>query len=519
MQSRDSKSSDRARTGSRGGFLSRLAHSKAGATLPMMAMAMLPIAAMIGSGLDMSRAYMAKAKLQNACDAAALATRRFMSGNAFSSAAEAEGEKFFNFNFPEGTMGSTPVDLTIAPSEADLSVVEVTASTAVPTTIMAIFGNMQTEIAVTCDADQDYVHNDIMLVLDVTGSMNCTAGTNCSISNNEQSNSRLSRLRGAAAALYRALEGADNVRTRYGFMPYSMTVNVGADLDRGWVAEPANYWRYRCRTFNADGSCRTYYTDRWDFVPYSHDANWFDNVWEGCVEERSTIAENSASSIRISTVVDQADIDSVSTTDTKLKWQPYDPVADQRGRSISSYYPTLGEFCPAPASRLNEYDSEDDFQNQLEASLTRVGGYTNHDLGIIWGARYLSSTGMFQADNPAEIADASGNMIRVDKHIVFLTDGELTTDTVSYNSFGIHGVDNRLIGTDSTTLKGRFLNACNRARQMDMTIWVIALDVGSSGDISPCASGADHFYESDGTNLEQIFDLIGKGIGRLRLTK
>ena len=64
----------------------------------------------------------------------------------------------------------------------------------------------------------------------------------------------------------------------------------------------------------------------------------------------------------------------------------------------------------------------------------------------------------------------------------------------------------------------RFLNACNRARQMGMTIWVIALDVQSPNDIKPCASGEDHFFISDGSDLDQVFTRIAKGIGRLRLT-
>ena len=44
-----------------------------GNTLAIFAAALVPLVAMIGSGLDLSFAYMAKAKLQNACDAAVLA--------------------------------------------------------------------------------------------------------------------------------------------------------------------------------------------------------------------------------------------------------------------------------------------------------------------------------------------------------------------------------------------------------------------------------------------------------------
>ena len=43
-----------------------------GNTLAIVGAALVPLAGMIGSGVDMSRAYMAKTRLQSACDAAAL---------------------------------------------------------------------------------------------------------------------------------------------------------------------------------------------------------------------------------------------------------------------------------------------------------------------------------------------------------------------------------------------------------------------------------------------------------------
>lgn len=493
------------------GVLGRLARDARGNTLAIMAAALVPIAAMIGSGLDMGRAYLAKSKLQIACDAAALAARRHMGNSALGQASIDEGKRFFNFNFPAGTMQATPVDLDIRASEDDASTVEVSATTNVPTTIMAMFGADQIPISVACSADQDYVHNDIMLVLDVTGSMNCQAGTNCAIALTEQTNSRLSRLRGAAAALYRALQDAGNVRTRYGFMPYSMSINVGADLNRAWVREPASYWRQECTSYRPNGTCRTM---GWVSHSVTHSESWLTSQWAGCIEERSTISQNNQNATRISADVSRADIDSVSTSDARLMWQPYDIDATV---GESGTYDMLARFCPARASRLTEYDSESAFQAQVNASLARVGGYTNHDLGIMWGMRYLSPTGMFQADNPTEL-----DGMRVDRHIVFLTDGEMTAaGNTTYSAFGLRAAEDRLVasGTVEARHKARFLAACDRARTMGITIWVIALDVGSSDDIRPCASGDDHFFESDGSDLDDVFDLIGKGIGRLRMTQ
>ena len=54
---------------------------------------------------------------------------------------------------------------------------------------------------------------------------------------------------------------------------------------------------------------------------------------------------------------------------------------------------------------------------------------------------------------------------------------------------------------------------------MGITVWVIALDVTDIDDIKDCATSADHFYTSDGSDLEEIFEKIGQGIGNLRLTR
>jgi Flp pilus assembly protein TadG len=491
------------------GWLTRLARDRAGNTLAMMAATLVPLSAMIGSGLDMGRAYMTKSKLQNACDSAALAARRTMAASRLDAAAIAEGERFFHFNFPPGTMEAAPVTLRIFENSQDNSVVEVTAATTVPTTIMRMFGQGSIPIDVACSADQDYVNNDIMLVLDVTGSMNCTAGTTCEYAATEQSNSRLSRLRNGAASLYRALEGATGVRTRYGFMPYSMTVNVGRDLNAAWIANPAYYWRQVCTAFNTNGSCRTM---SWQSFNQTHTTNWMTNTWGGCVEERATLALATQNPIRINGQVTQDDIDLVSTTDVRRKWQPYAPDVAQ---NYTGAYANLAAFCPARARRLAEYSNVTAFQNQVNASLTTVGGYTNHDLGIMWGMRYLSSTGIFAADNPEEYRG-----IRVEKHIVFMTDGVMTSTNTNYSAYGIHNAETRMTGSGTMVdrHKARFLAACNRARQMGATIWVIALDVQAPDDIRPCASGNDRFFVSNGSDLAQVFSLIGKGIGRLRVT-
>ena len=218
--------------GARGGVLRRLARDKKGNTLAIVGAALVPLTAMIGSGVDMSRAYMAKTRLQSACDAAALAGRRVMVADQMSDAVRDEARRFFNFNFQQGlyqTAAFTP-----AVSRSGVGTIKVVASTTIPVTIMRLFGYENLPLNVECDASLNYVNTDIMLVLDTTGSMLCTPeeSSNCGRTT-EIATSRIVALRDASMALYDALAPtqaqleAAGMRLRYGAVPYSSSVNVG----------------------------------------------------------------------------------------------------------------------------------------------------------------------------------------------------------------------------------------------------------------------------------------------------
>ena len=89
-------------------FWRALRSDTAGNVYAMAAAALFPIAAIIGGGVDIGRAYMAQARLQQACDAGALAGRRAMTGATMSTADAVEARKFFDFNFPEGSFDTDP---------------------------------------------------------------------------------------------------------------------------------------------------------------------------------------------------------------------------------------------------------------------------------------------------------------------------------------------------------------------------------------------------------------------------
>lgn len=207
------------------------ARDQRGNAMMLTAAAIVPVVGIVGSGIDIGRGYMAELRLQQACDAGVLAGRRYMGASAYGDQAEAEADKMFAFNFPDGMYGSSDVEFTSAPQGA--SDVAGTATATLPTTIMYIFGFDEFNLSVNCAAKLEISNVDVMLVLDVTGSMSA-AGTG--------TQSRIDELKEASMTFFDTLTQAEkgDGRLRIGVVPYSSTVNVGEilmDKDPDWLAD------------------------------------------------------------------------------------------------------------------------------------------------------------------------------------------------------------------------------------------------------------------------------------------
>lgn len=243
----------------RRGTLTSLLRDQRGNTVAIVAAAVIPLAAMVGSGVDMSRNYLVKSRLQQACDAGALAGRRAMGGSTWTTTTNNVARNFFKNNFVENSYGTT--GLAYAFSEDD-GTVSGTASVNVPTSIMKIFGYTNIPVAVSCSGKMKIPNTDIMFVLDTTGSMAQT--------NSGDSQNKLEGLKAAVRSFYTTLEGVKgpNTRVRYGFVPYSSNVNVGYLLQRDWMVDTA---AYQSREKRFTGS---YYTsteeDGWDHIGGSY---------------------------------------------------------------------------------------------------------------------------------------------------------------------------------------------------------------------------------------------------------
>ena len=230
-------------------FLARLRDNTSGNTLAIVGAALIPLTAMIGSGVDMSRAYMAKTRLQSACDSAALAGRRVLVNDTLDDNAIAEARRYFNFNFPQGIYQTAAFTPTV--TRPATGTFRVAASTTIPTAVMRIFGFTTLPLSVTCDASMNFVNTDIVLVLDVTRSMFCTpAESGLCGRTSEIPESRIVALRDAVTALYEELEPmqtqleSQGLRLRIAVVPFASTVNVGhliADVNPAWIRNDNEY--------------------------------------------------------------------------------------------------------------------------------------------------------------------------------------------------------------------------------------------------------------------------------------
>lgn len=227
----------------RKGFLQKLRDDKRAASMPMMVAAIFPMLGLIGGAVDMSRGYLVRTRLQQACDAGALAARRSMQGNStLNEANKAEGAKFFLFNFPVGLFGSQNTTHVFNDGTVQGSVVGA-ASTTFNTYIVRIFGLKEISLNVTCSAVLNVPNTDVMFVLDTSGSMKDT------IPNDTQT--KASALQQATKDFFLQLgSGAASGpgRIRYGFMPYSSNVNTGKLVrakNAGYIL--SGNWTYQTR--------------------------------------------------------------------------------------------------------------------------------------------------------------------------------------------------------------------------------------------------------------------------------
>lgn len=552
-------------------FMRKLLRDKSANTLAISAAAMVPLMAMVGGGVDASRYYMTASRMQAACDAGALAARKSMTGITLTDSDRQIGLNFFDQNFNDGIFGVT--DRTRNYTADANGVVSGTASSELPTTIMAAFGFESFTVSVTCSADQSISNADIMFVLDVTGSMNCpeTNVTNCpgngNNNNQEVSNSLIVGLRTAVINFHTTVADTASpaARVRYGFVPYANTVNVGFDIPVVHMATSHSY-QSRLPRFNNNGSfagyryCRittgentncgyttpagrngwgsvnlaTLYTNtnRQISMPIGLNGAMETVTWAGCIEEAATV--NTATLNPTPAGAHDLNINLIPANNAQrwkpmlnaAVWQRYNNFGNITTSSVDSStdqttwrMSQVSNLCVPRARRLAEMTNAEvrTYVNSLTAR-----GSTYHDIGMIWGARYLSPRGIFSADNTT-----APNRQPISRHIVFMTDGLLAPSPNVLSPYGIEPWDQRITNGGSLSQiqnamnsrhEARFQAACRAAKAENITVWVVAFGTDLTTSLTNCASPNRAFEARNARSLNEAFQRIAANIAALRLT-
>ena len=285
-------------------------------------------------------------------------------------------------------------------------------------------------------------------------------------------------------------------------------------------------------------------------------------AWSGCIEERQTVRdEDGDPSDDFNPIPDDAfdlDIDMIPDTgDEATRWG-FQLANAVWGRHENVYNATLGynepvigdvwrattsssnpagmsrntsPGCPTAAARklatYRDATGATNYKNYVNALPT--GGNTYHDIGLIWGARLMSPTGIFQAEN-ATTPDGQ----EIQRHMIFMTDGETYNVGNNYTPYGIESWDRRRTASGSAptlavlnaNTDARTTALCTAIKNMGnngVTLWVVyygTTDFATTERMKNCATTRNnHFFQASNTQLLiESFNKIAESISELKLT-
>ncbi|NQU72634.1 MAG: Tad domain-containing protein, partial [Rhodospirillales bacterium] len=134
--------------------------------MPLVAGGIIMLMASIGLATDAARGYMAKARLSQALDSAALAGGRAM----FSPTRDADIQMYFLANFPTSFLGAAVIGPTITITQND-EVLTLDASATVRTTFMQLLGIPTLQVSATTEVTRLTQLLDVVIAIDMSGSM------------------------------------------------------------------------------------------------------------------------------------------------------------------------------------------------------------------------------------------------------------------------------------------------------------------------------------------------------------
>ena len=439
-----------------------------GAIAPMFGLMAPLIFTAVGGAIDFSHGYLIKQRLTHALDAAALAGAAIASedGNV-----QAKVEQFLELNYPTNRIGN------VYEISVQVNGDEVTASAKAnyDTYLLHLIGLGELNVYVNNAVEREVQGIEIVLVLDVTGSMAEEIGEL-----EESVEMFVERMCGGAEC---------PEKVKIGYVPFSTAVNVG----------PYGLGE------NEDGS---YYDT--PFVNNPFGKNWnvdnFDD-WRGCV----------AASESFDTDIDYGgnwnmyrNSMAFATSTTFFDFESYSHYDPNNRRH---YYHVYNHLC----NRSFITPLTNDKTRLLEKADFQAEGWTLGNLGMVWGLRVLLPYYPF-----TEGAPWSDNVTK--RVIVMMTDGRNDipdggNGASQFSAYGPASGD----GIDEDDLNAKFSNLCEQAKDdYDVDVYTITFSTGVDAFTETlfenCASAPANYYDVDDANqLSTVYDKIAKELSNLRI--
>jgi len=492
----------------------------------LFGIALLPVLLGVGVAVDYGRALIVRDRMADAADSAALAIGSWP--GLTQAELKTKAQQFFTANYPPSDLGTAGALNVVFTGDN----IAVTVSGSVPTTIMKLANVSDLNVGATTTVTKKERNIELILVLDITGSMN--------------SGGKLTAMKNAAKKMVETLfEGKSTSDTlKVGIVPFSAAVNVGTDKkDSGWIdtATYPNNSTIAKEDFgftNGQSAFKTLYKDGNNGLK--------NRTWAGCVRERGGAYE----------LTDDA------PSSTATKWAPYfAPDEPSSGGTYANNYIADGSYsgatCPNGSSTAEKRQCFTGKYKNVSVSSSSKGpqyncspspimamtnvkstvvdtingltadGNTVIPAGLLWGWRAISPSVPFTEGKPYD----DDKWV---KAIVLLTDGDNEVsggsnshDKSVYNAFGY--AKNGHLGNTSgsnanATLDSKTLAVCSaiKAPGKDIQLYTIGFQVSSAAQtlLKSCASKTDMFYNSPSNEqLAAIFQDIAQGLNELRIAQ
>lgn len=465
------------------------ARDESGMTLPMLGLAFFAMIGFVGVSIDTARLQLVQSRMTYALDAAGLAAGSTMNtANVLS-----EVQKYVNANFPAKYMGASTPQITATVS-ADNLVIDLTATTTMPSTFMNVLGVGQMSVEAHSQVTRVASGLELVMALDVTGSMN-DAG-------------KLPALKTAAQSLVNILFGNKETVDKLwiGLVPFSQAVNIG-ETRMDWVDGT---------TFGA--------------------LNWGPTRWLGCVQAREA---NSGDITDTPPTTQKYNAYYAPSTDNRP--YPYNSYTytnanrwvtqrDYYGNPIrysSSIGSTLGPnaYCATELTPLTAYKTP--ILNAITALSAR--GNTHVNLGAIWAWNMLSPRwrGSWHGQMESDGLPLDYGTPHMNKAVLILTDGDNTMSQPTYTAYGFLS-DGRLGTTSNSStaeskLDQKLTSVCSAMKAKGIYVYTIAFGNPGSGIqtlLRNCASAPNYYFNSPtNADLQTAFYAIADSLSNLRVSK